>query len=291
MPFTYEKKEEQGRAFAEVTGHEGSVTILRVPETIDGLLVKRIAGNAFSWREDIREAILPACLKTLRGFAFYNSPNLRRITLHDGVEDYYDGVIRHCRQLSEIRVFQKRDNFALIKAMLWDNDRQLRLILEEERETICLTFPEYFSDYVEDTRARAFHTKIEGAGYHYRECVTARGIRYQEYDEIFIRASSYDGPAAARIALDRLQYPHELSDYAGEKYREYLSGEMERILPGLIRERDEQAIDFLAAQDLIPGAALEQGICLASEAKLPSVCARLMAAQKQIRKPAARFVL
>lgn len=291
MPFTYEKKENGEEVFAELTGHTGTMPVLMIPDEIDGIPVRSIAPNAFSWRDDIKEAILPERLRTLRGFAFYNAPNLKRITLHDGIEDYYDGVIRHCKNLSEIRVFIRQDNYGLIKSMLGDNDRFLRLTLFKKEETVCLTFPEYFSDYIEDTRARAFHTKIEGAGYRYRECVTRQGIRYQEYDEIFIRASSYDGPAAAYIALDRLRYPYELSDEARERYEAYLYKEMGQILPMLIEKQEEDAIGYLAKSQLIPADALEQGLKIASKSGLVAVCARLMEAQKQIRKPEVTFVL
>ncbi len=291
MPFTYEQKEIQGEAAAQVTGYEGEVSRLRIPEQIDGLRVLGIGSNAFSWREDIKEAILPEHLRVLGGFAFYNSKNLQSITLCDGVEDYHDGVIRHCKNLSEIRVNMTRENYALVKALLGDNDRMLRLVLDTKKETICLTFPEYFSDYIEDTRARAFHTKIEGAGYRYRECVTGKGILYQEYDEVFIRASSYDGPSAARIALDRLMFPHELSAYAKNRYEEYLRMEMESILPELIDSRQEDVITFLARRDLIGEKALEKGIILASKQNAVSISARLMEAQQKVRKPAGRFVL
>lgn len=291
MPFTYEKTEIEGEAFALVTGYEGEISRLRIPDSIDGLTVIGIGSNAFSWREDIKEAILPEHLRVLRGFAFYNSANLQRISLYDRIEDYYDGVIRHCKNLSEIHVNLNRGNYALVKALLGDNDRLLRLVLDTGKETICLTFPEYFSDYIEDTRARAFHTKIEGAGYRYRECVTGRGILYQEYDEIFIRASSYDGPSAARIALDRLMYPHELTAYAQKNYEDYLHAEMEAVLPELIRNKEEDVITFLAKRDLIGENALETGLRLASEQKAMTISARLMEAQKKIRKPAGRFVL
>ncbi len=53
MPFTYEQKEIQGEAAAQVTGYEGEVSRLRIPEQIDGLRVLGIGSNAFSWREDI----------------------------------------------------------------------------------------------------------------------------------------------------------------------------------------------------------------------------------------------
>lgn len=291
MPFTYEKTETEGNAFALVTGYEGEISRIRIPDSIDGLTVIGIGSNAFSWREDIKEAILPEQLRVLRGFAFYNSANLQRISLYDGIEDCYDGVIRHCKNLSEIHIHLNRGNYALVKALLGDNDRMLRLVLDTERETICLTFPEYFSDYIEDTRARAFHTKIEGAGYRYRECVTGRGILYQEYDEIFVRASSYDGPSAARIALDRLMYPHELTAYAQKNYEEYLHAEMETVLSDLIRNKEEDVITFLAKRDLIGENALKSGLLLASELKATAISARLMEAQKKIRKPAGRFEL
>ena len=89
-----------------VTGYEGTIRHLVIPDQVDGCPVKTIGKNAFSAREDLESVSIPKTVETLGRYAFYNCKKLKNISLYDSVEDYYDGVIKqcHCLELSLIHI-------------------------------------------------------------------------------------------------------------------------------------------------------------------------------------------
>ena len=76
MGFTWEKITYRGSDAAEITGYEGRLPDLEIPEKMEGLPVRSIAAHAFSGRSDIRSVVLPESLVTMHLFAFYNCPRL-----------------------------------------------------------------------------------------------------------------------------------------------------------------------------------------------------------------------
>ena len=83
MPFTYEKIRYLGEDCIEITGFEGSVRSLTIPDRIEGLAVRSIGKHAFAGRKDLREVVLPPSVKRLCLFAFHNCAALRRMSLYD----------------------------------------------------------------------------------------------------------------------------------------------------------------------------------------------------------------
>ena len=88
MPLTYEKIQYLREDCIEITGYEGTVRVLTVPDTIEGLPVRSIGKHAFAGRKDLQEAVLPPSVKRLSLFAFHNCADLRRMSLYDSAEDY-----------------------------------------------------------------------------------------------------------------------------------------------------------------------------------------------------------
>lgn len=240
MGFIWEKISYQGKEAAQINGYEGKIPDLVIPEKIEGLQVRSIAAHAFSGRNDIRSAVLPESLVTLRPFAFYNCPELKTMELYNTTDDYYDGVIRQCPCLREIAVHCVRpENYVIVRSMLQDVDVTLmfRLLDPEETERIRLTFPEYVNEAKEDTMARAIHFSIEGAGMAYRECVGKKALDLAGYDRLLGRLTDYDFDVAAQIAFGRLLYPEGLSETAREGYEAFL------------RENDGKALRYLIHED------------------------------------------
>ena len=62
MGFTWEKITYRGSDAAEITGYEGKLPDLKIPEEMEGLPVRSIAAHAFSGRSDIRSVVLPCPL-------------------------------------------------------------------------------------------------------------------------------------------------------------------------------------------------------------------------------------
>ncbi len=307
MSFTYETILERGQTFAQITGYEGSARTIVVPDTIGGLVVRSIGAFAFAGKNTTEEIILPASVKTLRLFAFQNCASLRRISMFNTTDDYYDGVIRGCTSLREIVVrMAEPDNFVIVREFLRDTEAELHFVLElpdkdEKRldatdvvrpdaaapRQIRLTFPEYVSEATEDTWARVIHISIEGAGVSFRECVTRNKIDFAGYDRLLPRLTAYDAAAATDISLDRLQTPVELSEEAKDQYRTYITTHAEEVLQlllergdGRIADADLEALRFMTRENLIPledREILESAIHLASELGLTEACGILMA--------------
>ena len=87
MGFTWEKITYRGSDAAEITGYEGKLPDLKIPEEMEGLPVRSIAAHAFSGRSDIRSVVLPESLVTMHLFAFYNCPRLETMELCNSADD------------------------------------------------------------------------------------------------------------------------------------------------------------------------------------------------------------
>ena len=309
MSYLYEhQKDRKGTEYIEITGYEGGVRHLVIPEAIEELPVRSIGKSAFSGRDDLISVELPETIEILGRYAFYNCKNLRTMCPYDGVEDYYDGVIKQCQSLSEIALYQKRDSYSVMKELLADNDRRLTFTIEPAG--LRLTFPAYVYDFVEDVEARVLHHKIEGSGYPYRECVTRKGVDLLAYDKLFDHVISDDYEAAIMVALNRLRYPVELETAAKEQYEQYLEQNARIVLQNLIghaadaagwrssasntgNRKEGQAADrverddspaaelrYLCDECLVPKDALEEGLYEAAEKKLSEITAILMEYQR-----------
>ncbi len=289
MAYQYQIREQKE---IEITGYEGEIRHLVIPEAIEGLPVRRIGKNAFSGREDLLSVRLPKTIDTLGRYAFYNCRNLFSLRLYDGVEDYYDGVIKQCAGLSEITLVQTRGDYSVMKELLADNDRTLHFTVEPLG--LHLTFPAYVYDFVEDVEARVLHHKIEGSGYPYRECVTRKGVDLLSYDRLFAQVVNDDYRAAIAVALDRLMYPVELEARMRENYEQYLEQNGSCVLTELISSGETEKIRYLCSACLIPRDVLPDALYLAAEEKKSEITALLMEYQREHftgRQPAETLTL
>ena len=120
-----------------VTGYEGTIRHLVIPDQVDGCPVKTIGKNAFSAREDLESVSIPKTVETLGRYAFYNCKKLKSISLYDSVEDYYDGVIKQCHCLEEVKLTQLRGDYSVMKELLADTDRRLHFRIEPCGFLLC----------------------------------------------------------------------------------------------------------------------------------------------------------
>ena len=131
---------------------------------------------------------------------------------------------------------------------------------------MCLHFPDYLVDFEEDTHARVLHTRIEGAGFAYRECVSRKGIDLRAYDGTFPRVKDTEPVMAVQIALDRLCFPCSLEGSAEEHYRAFLREKAEEAVKQAVSCRREEWLRLLLEQDLMSPSAREAGLRLARDA-------------------------
>lgn len=309
MPFTYEKIQYRSESCIEITGFTGAARHLSVPERIEGLPVRSIGRHAFAGRGDLQEVYLPGSVRRLNLFAFHNCPNLRRMTVFDSVEDYYDGVIRQCSALDEIEMHCSGRSYALMKEMLGDNDKAMSFLLhirpsadqsgsdqdapdqKEEEEDIRLSFPDYALIASENTMARTIQFAYEGGGYQYRQCVRKTEIRYREYDRLFPFMEHDDPSFAAVIATDRLMYPHDLDPAAESKYTAFLREHAEEALKRFIVNSQIERVRLITDKGLADAEAVAAALRTASERKETAICALLMDEGRRSREGAASLTL
>lgn len=97
---------EDGRAV--ITGYEGNVALLNIPDTLDGYPVIAIGERAFEGA-DITAVILPEGLHDIGWFAFYNCRGLVNITIPASVSSIGYAVFDGCGALS---VFCPKGSYA-----------------------------------------------------------------------------------------------------------------------------------------------------------------------------------
>ena len=244
MPIKYEftNAKKDGHKMVTITGYEGKVENLVIPESIEGVAVEAIGNHAFSGREDLVSVTIPESVRTIFGFAFHNCRNLKKIALFDSIDDYYDGVCRQCDNLEEVEITVNNSWYEVIRNFLADSDKTLRFLIHAKESeaagysTSCLVFPEYVYDFKENTMARTIQFSIAGSGYAFRECVDRRRIDYRQYDSLFEKAIIDGGQIAEDIAIFRILYPVELEERFRTSYEAYIREQADSILERLVKK-------------------------------------------------------
>ncbi len=318
MPLLYKvcEHKKDKHEYIEITGFEGSVKDLVIPESIDGIRVEAVGNHSFAGRLDIESVSLPDTITTLFGFAFFNCKKLKKITLSDSVIDYYDGVCRQCDSLKDIDITVKKSWYEVVRMFLADSDRTLRFLLKifssdaEDKEildkgavsdnnrlsltTACLTFPEYVYDFNENTMARTIQFSIAGSGMFYRECVDRRSINYREYDKLFEKAVIDGNAVSEDIALGRLLFPVELTDAARQVYENYVKLNTGSILKRLVEESSlehgaKDIMKELLSLGILESVGIDEAIRFASAGGFSEACAILMDGSRQSTASAEEF--
>jgi hypothetical protein len=204
---------------------------------------------------------------------------MEEIKLFDSVEDYYDGVVKQCKNLSKITLYLERGSYSVMKEILADYDRCLHFCVEPVG--LYLTFPAYVYDFVEDVEARVLHHKITGSGYPYRECVTRKGVDLLSYDRLFSQVIADDYKAAIDIAFDRLLHPVELESAARERYEQYLEQTGQVVTELLIEEERVDELIYMTEACLIKREILDFAIEFSSHKKKSEITAVLMEYQRK----------
>ena len=272
-----------------ITGFDGNVSNLVVPCEIEGYPVEAIGNHAFSGRQDLISVELPESIKTLYGFAFHNCRKVRKISLFDSLDDYYDGVCRQCDSLKRVEITINRSWYEVVRNFLADNDRTLEFVLRIKEEstgdytTACLTFPEYVYDFNENTMARTIQFSIAGSGMFYRECVDRRSMGYRQYDRLFEKAVIDGNAISENIALGRLLYPVELSEDDRKVYEDYVSKNGRNILLRLVETSEEEPENAAKVKalltyekELVDEAGVDAALKMAASKKLTQMSAILM---------------
>ncbi len=173
MAFSFEIKTEKDRSCAAVTGFDGTVRSVSVPEYIirddgDGqethIPVTEISNRAFASRDDIESIILTDAVRKIRPYAFHNCHHLHYLSLTDNVVDYYDGAIRQCQELQEIEItFYQKGSFRLLKEIVGDSDAMVPVLIHFPVDAEHLRSDEVLSELPERAIKRVMETCEDGS--------------------------------------------------------------------------------------------------------------------------------
>ena len=236
--------------YITVTGRDDASPDLRIPEALEGLPVLEVASHAFENDAAVESVRLPVTLEMVGSFAFYNCAALREIYFSDSIGSFGLGAIRSSEKLTDLHFRADRGRYGVLIGLLEDVEIALTVHVAMKEGEACFHFPAYVRGFREDTRARAFHSFIEGQGVAYREAVTRKGVDIRSYDRLFPRAAGDSWQVAAPIALARLRYPWQLTAQAEDQYRKYLLEMSPEILPGLIAQGRREDVLFMAEKAL-----------------------------------------
>lgn len=225
-----------------ITSWDGNQSIIEVPEFLDGYPVAGIYKYAFSERLDVTEVILPRSIKIIGAHAFYNCKNLRRIELHDGIRELFDGAFKNCYQLHRIIMHCHENREGRIRNMMSELYQELNLEIHyEDGQQSELVFPTYEDGYIENTPARVFQNVVYGTGGAYRQCMQVGTLDYRDFDKIFPRSVREDRvEAPIKNSVGRLLHPYKLFHSAQITYENFLKEhETEAAITLIDRDRKD----------------------------------------------------
>lgn len=87
-----------------ITGFQGSAGELRIPEEIDNLPVREIAGKAFLSKKNLRKVIVPETVEEIGDWAFAYCDNLEQVELKASVIRFGKAVFLDCGSLTRLYV-------------------------------------------------------------------------------------------------------------------------------------------------------------------------------------------
>lgn len=240
-----------------------------VPDTLGGLPVTELADRALA-RLDIKEVYLPKTLRRIGRYGFYNCEKLHTLHFYAETREIGGGIFNGCRKIGEIFIHLEADEKSAIRDFVTEiTDRVVVHCFVpdgqgSEKEIARVVFPEFYDESIENSPARNLSFSIHGTGQKYRYCIMEKKIQYDKYDKVFFYESFEESVgAASEIAINRLMFPHGLTETAKAKYEEYMTenlcevllanmqnGENFRWVVGNYGEAKHDTVPYLSEQDM-----------------------------------------
>lgn len=214
----------------------------------------------------LREITLPAGIRTIGEYAFYNCTGLSRVNLGAGSARVGNGAFMNCNKLNEITFHALAADQTCLPGLLSEIQRELRVTFCSGAETSVWIFPEYYEESVENAPAHIFEHFIHGAGYRYRQSFQGERLDAEYYDGQFRMAQVEAEPETVlRIALERLRHPFRLSDASAEQYLNYLKKNTAAAAKLLVLDDDPEGLVFIAESGVFTAAGMEAAVEIAAQ--------------------------
>ena len=103
-----------------ITGCEGSVTELVIPEKINGMPVAAIDKNAFFEHGDLRTCVIPDSVKSIDEWAFSACPQLTAVTIGSGAASISEYAFSACPNLRSFTVSKDNPSYTAVNSCLFN---------------------------------------------------------------------------------------------------------------------------------------------------------------------------
>lgn len=277
--------------------------IVQIPDNIDKKPVTELAGYLFSetvrGRETpplaykgepelcgsrIKELTLPAHVKKIGAYAFYNCFDLRKLSCCSTIEDWGAGVFTGCAGIRELEIRMFENRKSCLREILSELRQTLDVdYLDARGNLLCkLVFPEYFEESVENTPARIIMREVHGCGHMYRYCFDETRFRPSEYDRLFSHVIVQEKPElVTRLALYRLYWPWGLGEEARREYQAYTAAHAGEAAKGVLARGERDILGWMARSDFMDEHGLGEMLTAAADKGNAADAALLMDIKRQ----------
>lgn len=228
-----------------INKYTGAQPQVQIPDTIEGLPVTALDAYALSGRE-VTEIYLPASLRRIGRYAFYNCFSLTALHFHSSIGDIGAGAFTGCHKIALLDVTIVDERPSCLKEILMELPEEIQVDYHHRGQYTCLLFPEYYEEGVENTPARIIEHHTHGSGLHYRNCFRGTQLQFSEYDRQFQKALNQESDALSiELALNRLMYPYCLDEGARQTYTAYLAHHLDTATRYLLKANKPEKLSFL----------------------------------------------
>lgn len=218
--------------------------VIVFPEEIEGHPVTELGAYVLSG-SPAEEVYLPAGLRKIGAYAFYNCEKLRKLSCYGRVLDLGAGIFAGAGGVEQLDITLFENERSCFKDLLSELRQTLRVRVREGGLEARLIFPEYFEESVENTPARILFIETHGCGHRYRYCFVNTHFQYKDYDRLFAHVKVQEPEElVTELALGRLWYPLDLTGSHRKIYEDYVAEHWQtagKLLIGADRPRRGQA--------------------------------------------------
>ena len=110
-----------------ITGYEGNLKQIVIPQNINGVTVSSIGESAFEGNATIESIMIPDGITEIGLYAFYNCSKLQSVTIGKSLKKIGDGAFENCTALKTI-AFDNECSLKEISSYCFDNCKALQRI-------------------------------------------------------------------------------------------------------------------------------------------------------------------
>ncbi|HWP51237.1 MAG TPA: leucine-rich repeat protein [Clostridia bacterium] len=241
---------------------------VRLPETVAGLPVTALGRHAFSPGKEqtaegeqlqmtcgisdnkpdnrkLERITLPATLRRVGDYTFYNCAALREVHLSEKVSHWGIGVFMNCLMLDTFFIKTLDNRAESVYYFVNEFSQELDVtVTYPEGLPARLIFPGYTEAYQENISARHFDYTINGPGYPYHNMFRDRTLVIKDYDRLWpaLLETEHDSACARRMAWYRLRYPRELKRDTEDQYLKFLRKNAAEVIFWLLQQKDNRGL-------------------------------------------------